>query len=236
MRMSSIFALLAGTSLAGMLAALGTGLAQGAGEAAFLHRGLGLAGAILMLFTHSIVFVYMIGTGRAIKDAVRDHGVDRAFYVEHVGYKWQASPWAMTCASLSVATAVLGGMVEAGAAAAWLHPLVALATVVAQALGLPAEYRTIRANGRLLDRVAEATAERNRAVLERGEDPAPPLSPLSATAWTWILAVSAWLPWLYIRFIMGERGAAWWPFAVLSLLFLLGGLGRRPAQEEEGSS
>ncbi|HEX9792592.1 MAG TPA: hypothetical protein VGC54_01280 [Planctomycetota bacterium] len=225
MRMSSIFAVLVGVALAGLFAALGTGLAgMGALDADGLrtHRFLALGGAILIVAVHSMVFVYMIGTGRAIKDAVSDHGIDPALYREHIVLKWQAAPWALACSSLTVATAVLGGVVEAGLATAWLHPLAGLVTFVLNLFGLPAIWRAIRANGLLLDRVTAATAAANHEILARGEDPAPPASVLGPAGWMLLLAASAWLPWLYLRFVMGRSDFPAWPFVIASALCLAG--------------
>jgi hypothetical protein len=179
-----------------------------------------LAGAILMVFVHSIVFVYMIGTGRAIKDAVREFSVPEELYTEHCDYKWRAAPWALTCTVLVVATAVLGGVTDSGGVVRWIHPILAVATLIANLYGLPAEYRTIRDNGDLLDRVAIATSEKNRDKLEQGIDPAPPLSPLTGGGWSLVLAASAWLPWLYMRYVMGRADLPWWPFLAVSAIFV----------------
>ncbi len=225
MKMSSIFAVLIGVGLAGLLAAVWSGLTgMGAleGSAIDLHRRLALAGVILAVMVHSVVFVYMIGTGRAIKDATRDFGIDPAFYQEHIALKWRAAPWALACTALLAATAVLGGVAESGGVWGWIHPLAAVLTLLVNLGGFPAEHRAIRSNGALLGRVAEATEVRNRAQLERGEDPAPPLSGLSSGGWGLVLAGSAWLPWLYGKYVMGRPGLPAWPFAVLSAAGILG--------------
>ena len=103
----------------------------------------------------------------------------------------------------------------------WFHPLFAVLALLCNLFGLPAEYRAIRDNGGLLDRVARATAEKNRKQLEQGLDPAPPASPLSGAGWSLVLGLSAWLPWVYMRFVMGRSTLPWWPFAVASLVLLL---------------
>lgn len=224
MRMTSIFLVLVGVALGSLLTALGTGMAawgdlDGSGLAR--HRQLALGCAILLVLVHSMVFVYMIGTGRAIKDAVRDHGIAPRFYEVHKGYKWRAAPWAMAGALLTVVTAVLGGAVATGSGAAWAHPLAGVMVLAANLFGLPEIWKAIRDNGRLLNEVAAATAAVNREVIARGEDPAPPLSTLPRTRWYLILAGSSWLPWLYMRYVMGGRHTAWWPFAAACGLFLL---------------
>lgn len=224
MRMSGIFAVLVGVALAGLLAALYTGIISTGsliGSGLETHRKLALGGAILVVLVHSVVFVYLIGTGRAIKDATRDHDVDPDLYREHVGYKWRAAPWALACTVATVATSVLGGALEGGEAG-WLHPLAAVVTLLCNLFGLPAEYRAIRDNGGLLDRLAMATRARNLVKIAAGQDPAPPLSPLSPTGWFLVMAVSAWLPWLYVRFIMGRSELPALPFAVVSAVFLAG--------------
>lgn len=222
--MSSIFAVLIGVALAGLIGALYSGLFAGdpfRAGAAEKHRLVALAGAFLVLLAHSVVFIYMIGTGRAIKDAVRDHGVPRELYYQlHWAYKWRAAPWALSCTVLIVATAVLGGVVDSAQASAWIHPILAILCLLANLVGLPTEWRAIRDNGLLLERVAEETAARNRKLLDRGLDPAPPASPFGPASWSVILAFSALLPWLYLRFVMGRNDVDFWPFGAICGLFL----------------
>ncbi|TAH38141.1 MAG: hypothetical protein EYC70_05835 [Planctomycetota bacterium] len=222
--MHSIFGLLVGAALAGLLAALVTGLGalgsleQHSGLAA--HRALGLGGSILVLLTHSVVLVYLIGTGRAIKDATNDYQLDAGFYALHRAIKWRAAPWATLNTFVIVAAAVLGGVVETGGAAAWLHPLAALLALLLNAVGLPSIWRAIRDNGVLLDQVVAASWEKNRPVLESGGDPKPQASLLTPAGWALLLALSAWLPWLYLRFVMGRGSVPPWPFAALSAVLL----------------
>lgn len=222
MRMSTLFGALVGVSTAGLLAALASGLLAwgsldpGRGAA---HRALALGGAILVLLTHSIVFVYMIGTGRTIKDAVRDLDLDPHYYEVHKSYKWRTAPWALLCALAVTATAVLGGLAARTSAGAWLHPLMGLATLLLHAFGLPAIWRAIGDNGRLLDRVASAAAARRSAAGAPGGAPAVSGSALTPAGWSLVLAASAWLPWLYVRFVMGRALPAW-PFAAASALAL----------------
>lgn len=223
--MHTLFGLLVGVALAGLLAALLTGLRAmgGLGEPTGMdvHGVLGLAGSILVLFTHSMVFVYLIGTGRAIKDASNDYGLDARYYEEHKLCKWRAAPWATLNTLVIVATAVLGGLVDADGAARWLHPLCALAALLLNALGLPAILRAIRDNGALLDQVVAASWEKNRAVLAAGGDPRPEASLLTTGGWALLLALSAWLPWLYVRYVMGRSSLSPVPFAAVSALFFV---------------
>lgn len=220
MRMHRIFGLLVGAALAGLLAAVVTGFgAMGSlepGAGLLHHRALALGGAILVLLTHSMVFVYMIGTGRAIKDATNDYQLDARFYEVHKTYKWRAAPWATANTFVIVAAAVAGGVADTGSAASWIHPLLALAALLLNALGLPAIWRAIADNGRLLDEVVAASWEKNGPILAQGGDPKPEASLLTPAGWAWLLALSAWLPWLYVRYVMGRGTLPCWPFAAVS--------------------
>ena len=75
------------------------------------HVLVGLASSLLILFSHCWIMFYLIGTGKAIKDAVKDGGLDPAFAEETKRFKNASYPSMMLAMGLVMATFILGGAV-----------------------------------------------------------------------------------------------------------------------------
>jgi hypothetical protein len=114
------------------------------------HVLLGLASALLLLFAHCWIMFYLIGTGRAIKDAVKEHALDPALYEATKGYKNRSYPMLMLALGLAMATFILGGGVATGSIPSWIHHALFYATLLAQGRALQLEGRVLVENERLM--------------------------------------------------------------------------------------
>ncbi len=120
------------------------------GEGMRLHVLLGLASALLLLFSHCWIMFYLIGTGRAIKDAVRESGLPGELYERTKEFKNRSYPSLMLALALAMTTFILGGGVFTGAIPAWLHHGLFYVTLAAQLWALRLEGRVLAANDRLM--------------------------------------------------------------------------------------
>jgi 4-hydroxybenzoate polyprenyltransferase len=115
-----------------------------------LHVLVGLASSLLLLFSHCWIMFYLIGTGKAIKDAVRDHGLDAALAEETKRFKNASYPWLMLAMGLVMATFILGGGVATGSVPSWVHHVLFYVAVLAQGYTLWIEQRVLADNERLM--------------------------------------------------------------------------------------
>jgi hypothetical protein len=115
-----------------------------------LHVLLGLASALLLLFSHCWIMFYLIGTGRAIKDAVRANGLPGDLYERTKAFKNRSYPALMLALGLAMATFILGGGVYTGAVPAWVHHGLFWVTLAAQLWALRLEGRVLAENDRLM--------------------------------------------------------------------------------------
>ena len=125
------------------------------------HVLVGLASSLLLLFSHCWIMFYLIGTGKAIKDAVREHGLDAAFVEETKRFKNASYPWMMLAMALVMATFILGGGVATGSLPSWVHHVLFYIAVPAQGYALWIEQRVLTDNERLMadvDRRLAATS------------------------------------------------------------------------------
>ncbi|HEX5760195.1 MAG TPA: hypothetical protein VF121_13475 [Thermoanaerobaculia bacterium] len=128
-----------------------------------LHVLLGLASSLLLLFSHCWIMFYLIGTGRAIKDAVRTSGLPPELYERTKDFKNRSYPALMLALGLAMATFILGGGVYTGAVPLWVHHALFYATLAAQLWALRLEARVLAENDRLMGDINRRLAARPAA-------------------------------------------------------------------------
>jgi len=161
------------------------------------HFMAGLVCSVAAIGTHSLLILFMIVTGRVLREAVRVRNLSpglleelNEFFAQHRAY-----PAAIFSCFLITTAAVLGyGHLSFGLHPS-IHMLIACAALVYNFYALTIEFRALAANQQLVDR---ATLELDAADA-RGEGPISEPSPgiVSPMPWGPTLAFGAWLPYLY---------------------------------------
>jgi len=114
------------------------------------HLLVALAAALLLLFSHCWILFYLIGTGKAIREAVAEYRLDPNLVAETRRFK-QLSSGPLTFAMLvAMALFVVGGGVYTGAVPVWVHHTLFWAALVTQAFAMRREARVLAANERLM--------------------------------------------------------------------------------------
>ena len=196
MRMVHYFTALVAVAVPALLAAAGLGV-FGHVE---LHVKVALTTAILVVGLHSLLIIFMIVTGRVLREAVRARDLSTGFLDELNEFfaKRAAYPAAIFGAFFIVVAGVLGyGRVGFGLHPAW-HMLAGLGALVFNLWAFTVEVRTVRANRLLMDRAAgeldridEVLEAEGALEVEEGLD----ASTLAKGAL--IVAISVWMPYLY---------------------------------------
>ncbi len=127
-------------------------------DSAGLHVLIALASCLLLLFSHCWIMFYLIGTGKAVKQAVADYGLPLELVEETRQFKSRSYPALMLAMVLAMATFILGGGVDTGAIPAWIHQGMFLVTLAVQLRSLWIEQQVLDANARLLARVDRLAA------------------------------------------------------------------------------
>jgi hypothetical protein len=133
------------------------------------HVLVGLASRLLLLFSHCWIMFYLIGTGKAIKDAVKEGGLDPAFAEETKRFKNASYPSMMLAMGLVMATFILGGGVATGSIPGWVHHGLFYAAILVQCWSLRIEWRVLTDNERLM-----AEVDRRLAAGTSAKTPAAP--------------------------------------------------------------
>lgn len=124
------------------------------------HVLVGLFASLLILFSHCWIMFYLIGTGKAIKDAVKENGLDPQFIEETKRFKNLSYPSLMLAMGLVMATFILGGGVATGSIPGWVHHGLFYAAVLVQGYALWVENRVLIENERLMANVDRRLSDR----------------------------------------------------------------------------
>jgi len=201
MRMRHYFAAAALLLVPALLAVLLSGLFHDASER---HLWIGLFTAILGVAVHTLVILFMLVTGRVLREAMRARALGPEWLAELNRFfaERRAYPMAVLGAFSLVAAGVLGMTAHGfGISPAW-HMLVGVAAVFANLWALAEERRALGANQRLIDQVAAELDRMDREATARGAPPAvasaSPEGDRRAVARLGLtLLVGSWLPYLY---------------------------------------
>lgn len=172
------------------------------------HFKLALVTAIATVGAHSLLILFMILTGRILREAVRSRSLSPTFLAELNEFfaRKRAYPGAL----LGALSIVLAGVLAFAQTALGLpratHMLVGLGALIYNLWAFPAELAALRQNQHLVDRAAAELDRIDRELAAVGELPVdPPLHPRALARGAAIVAVSAWMPYLYWALIV-RRG------------------------------
>jgi hypothetical protein len=222
MRMTTYFRVFAYLLVPALGAAAWTGF-MGAES----HLTTGLVCSILAVGTHSLLILFMIVTGRVLREAVRVRDLPQDFLDELNTFfaDRRAYPAAGLASTLIVTAAVLGyGNYSFGLPPA-IHMLTGLGALFYNLYALTLESSALMENQRLLDRAAFELDASDA----RGESPIAEPSPgtISPMPWGPTLALGAWLPYLYWGLVTwrGDFSAVsihpWIEFSSFGVLLIL---------------
>jgi len=158
--MKAAFIAFAVTDLLLMSAAALSGLRVVGDEWFVEHFSLGLTTTLVTLFCHCVVLAYFMATGKMIRLAVEDAGLDPGLFHRAMRYKMRAYAALMLGILLVLTAAFTGGWVSIEPAREGWHRAAAFICLGMQAIVMSFEYTLIWANGRLMDIVFELHHQR----------------------------------------------------------------------------
>ena len=130
------------------------------------HVLVGLAACLAQLFSHCWILVYLILTGRAIRETVAEHGLDAGLGGEPRRFLRATAPWLVAAVGLGIAAFLLGGASATGAVRPWIHHTAVYLLLAVQGIALWQEYRVLRAAQALIDEIDGHLAPAGPAVQE----------------------------------------------------------------------
>lgn len=220
MRMSLYFLIACVACTLSLLVAAGLGLSGHTD----LHFKIALPAAILTVGAHTLLILFMLVTGRILREAIRSRDLPQDF-LEDLN-KFFARKSAYPAAILGCVSIAVGSIAAFGAPVLGLpaetHMITGCLAVLLNLWVMPIEYRALRQTQLIVDKAAtaldlidaEITAQGGELPEEEGT------TPEGLAQGAMAVAVGAWLPYGYLVFIMGDgdlSGTSIHPFVEVSL-------------------
>ena len=148
-----------GIGLIGTLATIVFGFTASDGAGISRHISYGIFTTMVTLLAHSMMMFYLIGKGKAVKDAMVEGGyaVSDDRYRMFVGRISAARKPVFSIGSMAMfitmLTAILGASVDTGVLPAGIHAMAAYAAAVANFAALKSEIDALGASRRVVDEV-----------------------------------------------------------------------------------
>ena len=139
--------------LLGLVASLVLGYRIGSGADLLQHATLATFVTLIILLAHSMAMFYLIGKGKAIREAAAEGGLSDEYGLEIARLRKPVFSLGTLAMALTMTTAIVGGGVDTQVLPTQLHGLLALSTVAANVATLRAEMTALAASNRLTDEV-----------------------------------------------------------------------------------
>lgn len=204
------------------------------------HLLLGLAAALLTVSLHCLIFGIFTGAGKDTRELVQDLSLNPEFVGTTKAFRRVAFPPALYAILLLVLTTSLGGALSVATAPGvvrWLHVGLAWITFLYNLKAFWIEARCVRENAAILKKVnqeATSTLVHHPEVGKAIPDVAGVI-PAATETLEWgahvfalgkflcFLGWNTWLPFVYLKYIVGYFTMPVWPFLMVSLGLLAGG-------------
>lgn len=233
--MATFFAVLSSAGSLLLVAAIGLGhWGEQWGVPLSTHFLVGLLAAMAASAAHCLVFGIFTGSGKDTRELVQDLHLDPNYALRTKAFRKVTFPPAMYAILLLLLTSIMGGAAPKGPVWGWIHFILAWGSLAYNLKTFLLEYKCIRDNARIL---ADVNSRAGAVISATPAKPASevPLMDLVNDPLEWgthvfalgkflsFLGYNVWLPFIYLKFIMG-LSLSIWPFAVGSLSLLLAGL------------
>jgi hypothetical protein len=118
-----------------------------------LHVSVGFFSALLALLAHSMMMFYLIGKGKAVKDAMAEGGLTGDYHRRIALARRPVFAIATIAMGTTMAAAILGASVDIGVLPAGVHAMLAYGAIVCNAAALKIELSALAASSRIVDDV-----------------------------------------------------------------------------------
>lgn len=144
-----------------LLSAIGIGL-LGMGAAVFLglrgtdisrHISFGIFSTLVILLGHSMMMFYLIGKGKAVKDAMAEHNVVGDYYRQIATARKPVFSIGTLAMVVTMVSAILGASVDTGVLPPIVHGMIAYGAIACNLAAVKIEVDALTASARIVDEV-----------------------------------------------------------------------------------
>jgi hypothetical protein len=139
-----------GVGFIGVIAAAFLGLR---GTDVSLHISFGIFSTMVTLLAHSMMMFYLIGKGKAVKDAMAENGVTGDYFRRIAAARRPVFSVGTLAMAATMVTAILGASVDTGVLPAIVHAVVAYGAIACNLAAVKIEVDALGESARVVDEV-----------------------------------------------------------------------------------
>jgi len=139
-----------GIGLLGMAAAVVLGLR---GTDVSRHISFGIFSTLIILLAHSMMMFYLIGKGKAVKDAMAEHHVTGDYYRRIAAARKPVFSIGTFAMAATMVAAILGASVDTGVLPPIVHGMLAYGAIACNLAAVKIEVDALAASSRVVDEV-----------------------------------------------------------------------------------
>jgi hypothetical protein len=139
-----------GISLVGLVAAAVFGLR---GTDVGRHISFGFFSTMVMLLAHSMMMFYLIGKGKAVKDAMAEHNVAGDYFQRIAAARKPVFSIGTLAMAVTMVAAILGASVDTGVLPAMIHGMIAYGAIACNLAAVKIEIDALIESARVVDEV-----------------------------------------------------------------------------------
>jgi hypothetical protein len=117
------------------------------------HISFGIFSTLVMLLAHSMMMFYLIGKGKAVKDAMAEHSVTGDYYRRIAAARKPVFSIGTLAMGATMVTGILGASVDTGVMPAVVHGMIAYAAIACNLAAIKIEVDALLASARIVDEV-----------------------------------------------------------------------------------
>ena len=151
--MSAALLTLTGTSIVLLMASLLLAFVAETSMEITRHVLLGVFSTFLNLLAHSLMIFYLIGKGKAIKEAVTEYGLGGDYVTRVSQIRAPVFTRATMAMTLTMVAAIVGASVDVQVLPSWPHATIALVAVAVNFYALLSEISALRGSSLVVDEV-----------------------------------------------------------------------------------
>jgi hypothetical protein len=117
------------------------------------HISFGIFSTMITLLAHSMMMFYLIGKGKAVKDAMAEHGVTGDYYRRIAAARKPVFSIATLAMAITMVTAIIGASVDTGVLPPMVHAVIAYGAIAGNLAAAKIEIDALAAASRIVDEV-----------------------------------------------------------------------------------
>jgi hypothetical protein len=117
------------------------------------HVSFGIFSTMITLLAHSMMMFYLIGKGKAVKDAMAEHSVAGDYYRRIAIARKPVFSIATLAMAATMVTAIIGASVDTGVLPPIVHAVIAYGAIACNLAAAKIEIDALTASSRIVDEV-----------------------------------------------------------------------------------